>query len=283
VNGSATIDYDKAAWDVLAANYGLPQPTLTLAAFFNQAQANALTYQQILSELQTNPPPIYTNQIYAMNGATVTNLPARTTQPTTFAYTPGQLTNHTGRIGLGGIARFKVSDPPGGGNSGNLLYGDFTLQYTNARIALGGSGWYLRGNIPPATAAFDLLNVVTVETNNSLAISGDLGVSYEVANLLYSTPADALRVVGNFTFTGAIFNPVPAISRVALSGGNIIYNATNGNAGGSYTVLSCTNVALPLAAWTTNTSGVFDSNGACSNSISLNSGEPARFYRLRQP
>ncbi|NOS71293.1 MAG: hypothetical protein HOP33_15340, partial [Verrucomicrobia bacterium] len=39
-SGSATIDYDKAAWDVLAVNYGLPQPTLTLAAFFNQTQAN---------------------------------------------------------------------------------------------------------------------------------------------------------------------------------------------------------------------------------------------------
>lgn len=282
-SGSATFDYDRATWDLLAANYGLPQPTLTLAAFFNQTQANTLTYAQTLSVTQTNPSPVYTNQVYAMNGATVTNLPNRTTQPTTFAFAPGNLTNHTGSIGLGGIARFKVTDPPGGGNSGNLLFGDFTLQFSTARSGAprSGSGWYLKGNIPPIVPTFDLLNVNIIETPQSFTLTGDLCVTYEVANLLYSTPADALRDVGDFVFTATIASSVPAISVATVSGSNFIVQATNGIAGTSYAVLSSTN--LTASAWVTNASGVFDSSGTASNAIPLNPGEPMRWYRLKQP
>ncbi len=283
--GKATINYDQSAWNALASGLGVGQPVLTLAAFFNQAQANALNTGQIFNTVQANPP--YTNEIYGLNGATVTNLaavngfPGRTTQPTTFTYQRGNLTNQTGSIGLGGVAEFAVSPAAGGGV---LLFGDYTLQYNSSRIALGGSGWYLKDNIAPAAAAFDLINVTVVETNTSFAISGDLGVSFEVANFLYGTPGDTLADVGTFTFTGyTVPLTTPVISQFAAAGGNLVLQATNGLAGSGYTLLSTTNLALPTSAWTTTATGSFDGNGVSSNSITINPNEPARFFRLQQP
>ncbi len=208
VSGSATIDYDKTAWDGLASGFGIGLPALTLGAFFDQAQSNARTQSQL--QLDPNPggPVSYLGQVYAMNGPSVANLTQRYTQPTTFAYTPGNLSGHTGSIGLGGVDRFDTLLGP-------VLSGDYTLQFDSARSFVGGSGWYLKGNIPPVGALFDLLNVSIVEAPGSLSISGDLCVTAEVANFLYNTPGDTLKDVGNFTFTAAT---VPEPSALALIG-----------------------------------------------------------------
>jgi hypothetical protein len=204
LSGSATIDYDKTAWNGLASGFGAGPNILTLDRYFTQADANALTGAQLLSAA-AQPSPSYTGQIYAMNGTSVSNLAGRNTQATNFNFTLGNPQAETGAIGLGGVARFAVSPLIGGGD---IEYGDFTLQYSAARLGLGGSGWYLKNNIAPAGAAFDILNVSVVETPTTLSISGDLGVSYEVANFLYGTPSDQGVDVGNFSFTGAIA-PVP--------------------------------------------------------------------------
>jgi hypothetical protein len=277
VAGKAVINYNQTAWEALASGYG-PTPVLTLSAFFNQAQADALTQSQLLSTNQTGYS--YTNQIYAMNGAAVTNLSSRYTQPTTFLYPRGALTNHVGKIGLGGVARFAVY----GGAYGNLLYGDYTLQYDSSRIALGGSGWYLYNNIPPSAAAFDLINVSVVETTNYFTISGDLGVSFEVANFLYATPGDTLADVGTFNFTGyTVPFTTPVVSSLAVSGGNVTLQGTNGLAGSGYSVLSTTNLALPVAAWDVSAAGTFSGDGKTTNLIPVSAGERARFYQLQQP
>ena len=117
-------------------------------------------------------------------------------------------------IGLDGIARFTVAPPVGG----VMLYGDYTLQYDATRIGglYLGTGWYLQGNIPPSAAAFDILNVNVVETPTSLSVSGDLGVSYEVANFLYSTPTDQGANVGSFAFTAQVV-PEPSVGVLLLT------------------------------------------------------------------
>jgi hypothetical protein len=151
-------------------------------------------------------------------------------------------------------------------------------------LALGGTGWYLFVNIPPAAAAFDLLNVAVVETSTSFTISGDLGVSFEVANFLYGTPGDWLANVGSFTFTGyTVPFSTPVISQWAVTGGGLMVQGTNGLAGSSYSVLSSTNLAQPLSEWTTVAIGAFDRNGMASTAIAFTPGEPARFFRLQQP
>ncbi len=212
-SGSATINYIKSAWDNLASGYGLGPNLLTLDSYFDRAAADSRTSAQIQSG-PAIPGSSYTGETYSMNGASVINLTGRTNQPTTFSYTPGNPQGGTGVIGLDGIARFTVAQPVGG----VLLYGDYTLQYDPTRIGglKLGTGWYLKDNIPPAAAAFDILNVSVIETPTTLTISGDLGVTYEVANLLYSTPTDQGANVGSFTFTAQVV-PEPSVCVLMLS------------------------------------------------------------------
>jgi len=195
VRGQAEIDYDLAAWATLAAGFA-PPPVLFLDEVFDQAEANAADYNGILS-IDDDIDPDGDNLIYEMNGAVVVNQTGRTTQPTTFSY-GAELTQHTGAVGLGGITRWDVLP---GGAAGHLLFGDFTLLYDSSRIALGGSGWCLYGNIAPQAVVFDLLNVFVTSEFGSFSVSGDLGISFEMANFLFVTPADHLVDVGDFTFT----------------------------------------------------------------------------------
>ena len=190
--------------------------------------------------------PTYAGQRFVMNGPTVTNQTGRTTQPTTFEYTPGNLTNHTGSIGLGGITRFRVS------SGGNLLYGDFTLFYSTTRHRFGGSGWHLKGNIAPSVAAFDLLNPQVVETPEGFTLTGDLAVSFEIANFLYATPSDALRDVGDFTFTGrlAAASQPATLAAPEQVGDSWRIRAMRGSPGASFTLRSSPDPTLPTASWT---------------------------------
>jgi hypothetical protein len=75
----------------------------------------------------------------------------------------------------------------------------------------------------------------------------------------------------------------PQIGSITASGGNLRLTGIGGTAGASYTWLTTTNVASPVATWTTNSTGVFDASGAFSNSIPVNPSEPARFFWLRTP
>jgi len=215
-SGSAAIDYDQTAWESLASGFG-PTPVLTLSAFFDQSQVDARTMSQLLSD--PAPATNYLGQGYAMYGSVVTNGVGQYAQPTTFVFTPSDLTNGTGVIGLGGATRFAVY----GGAGGDLLYGDFTLQYSTNRFAYGGTGWYLKGNFPPAGAAFDPMNVNITESPGSFTITGDLGVSWEVANLLYGTPSDTLADVGNFSFTGFTAVPEPMTITLVACGAGLLW------------------------------------------------------------
>jgi hypothetical protein len=276
--GFATIDYDQAAWSLLAAESGLEMPVMTLSAFFNQAEANALDYNQVLKEPQATYS--YLGQIYTMNGSTVVNRSGRTTQPTTFEFTPGALTQHTGRIGLGGITRFAVN------GGGNLLFGDFTLQYDKARLARGGTGWYVRGNIPPVGAVYDLLNVAVTEGSTSISLSGDLSVTFEIANLLYSTPADTLRDVGDFRFVAEIETSLPQLpflSGLVQADGRWLIRVTQGLPGAGFSVLSSTDCTTPSSNWLVLTSGLFDAQGNGSVEVNLDTSETSRYYRIQLP
>jgi hypothetical protein len=75
----------------------------------------------------------------------------------------------------------------------------------------------------------------------------------------------------------------PTIQHVAVSGGNFIMSGTNNSgAGGTYHVLTATNLLLPRTNWTVLTNGNFDGTGkfAFTNAIGTNS---RRFYTLQEP
>jgi hypothetical protein len=63
----------------------------------------------------------------------------------------------------------------------------------------------------------------------------------------------------------------------------LVLTGSGGTPGAAYAWLTSTNLATPLAEWTTNTSGTFNSSGDFSNSISINPAEPEVYFRLKTP
>jgi hypothetical protein len=75
---------------------------------------------------------------------------------------------------------------------------------------------------------------------------------------------------------------LPGFNAPYVSGSNLILTGA-GTPGNSYVLLTSTNVAAPLAAWTTNATGVFNGAGVFSNAIPISVSPPAHFFRLRTP
>ena len=73
----------------------------------------------------------------------------------------------------------------------------------------------------------------------------------------------------------------PQFNSTAVSGGNLILSGT-GTPNGTYSILTSTNVAAPLATWVTNSVGSFSGNGTFSNAIPVG-GNGQRFFLLKTP
>jgi autotransporter-associated beta strand protein len=85
------------------------------------------------------------------------------------------------------------------------------------------------------------------------------------------------------SFTYVNVPTLPVVNQPVISGGNLILTGSGGTANAGYTWLTSTNVAAPIASWTTNTTGNFDGSGDFSNAIPVSPSIPAKFFRLRTP
>lgn len=84
-------------------------------------------------------------------------------------------------------------------------------------------------------------------------------------------------------FSGPTTRPPPGLTQIQISGTNVVLNATNGFVGGTYYVLTTTNVSTPLTGWVpvlTNDLGA-SGNFTLTVSNALGSGLPRQFYILR--
>jgi hypothetical protein len=99
----------------------------------------------------------------------------------------------------------------------------------------------------------------------------------------YTWDTSQLSASGKITVTGAIAGPV--IGRVdysQLANGTLTFNATNGTPNGAYSILTSTNVALPLSSWTTIQTGNYDGNGNITSlPVNVNPALPQSFYLLK--
>jgi fibronectin-binding autotransporter adhesin len=77
----------------------------------------------------------------------------------------------------------------------------------------------------------------------------------------------------------------PSFSSIHTSGNNIVLNASGGTPNGPVTVLSSTNLLIPLNQWSTVTTGSFDNSGNFTYTVTgaLTSGLPQQFYILAIP
>jgi hypothetical protein len=105
------------------------------------------------------------------------------------------------------------------------------------------------------------------------AIDPGIGFTFDSRNLGTVSARPALEI-------SAL--PRPGISGIAVPATDVVISATNGVAGGTYNVLSSTNVALPLSQWIPLATNQLSASGAfaftLTNATSL---APYQFFILR--
>ena len=120
---------------------------------------------------------------------------------------------------------------------------------------------------------------VTVQSGTNETDTNSDSPSANVNAPIFGYGTSALTAADKFTFTVA----TPTIQHVSMNGGNFIMSgANNSGPGGTYHVLTSTNLLLARTNWTVLTSGSFDGSGKFSftNAIGTN---PRLFYILRVP
>jgi autotransporter-associated beta strand protein len=130
---------------------------------------------------------------------------------------------------------------------------------------------------------------VVVTGTNSLAYNdtfnlfdwGTRSGSFSVINLPAGYLWDTSQLNVNGTIRVLAVSPA-RITSSTVSGGNLVLQGAGGPPGTTYSWLTSTNVAAPVSTWTTNSTGVFDSNGSFSNAFPTTT-LPARFFRLKTP
>ncbi len=85
---------------------------------------------------------------------------------------------------------------------------------------------------------------------------------------------------GQITGGHGVVVSIPRFGGIHLSGTTLSLSASNGTASGPWTLLQCTNVAVPLSLWQTNTMGNFDSSGNLSLSLPNTVTNQQEFYIL---
>lgn len=206
-------------------------------------------------------------QLAVAPGATVSPAGTNTMLGITTGANPLGTLSATSNIVLSGTAVMKLN---GSGTNdviqagGNLSYGG-TLSLVNL------------GAAPLAAGdAFKLFNAAGTYTG-------------AFASLVPATPGDGLLWDTNSLSvdgTLKVVNAAPAqpgIASITVAGGNVILSGTNGPAGGTYYVLTSTNVALALTNWTALATNQFSGTGTFSFTNAVNAGEPQRFYLLQVP
>jgi len=95
--------------------------------------------------------------------------------------------------------------------------------------------------------------------------------------------APGLNWTNKLTVNGSIDvvgTPLPKFASITLLGTNVIITGTNGLADAPYTVLTSTNVVLPLSNWVNIATNQFGPNGEFSFTNGIAPGIPQRFYRI---
>jgi hypothetical protein len=139
------------------------------------------------------------------------------------------------------------------------------------------------------------LNDVDTTSTNGIPVNSDThsiyysgatavpdAISYTVQDVRTNPPAIYRPGDTQRTASGIIvLLPPPAITIAHSLGGNLMLSGTGGIPGGYYSVLTTTNVILPLNQWQSFTTNNFDSNGNFSFTSAPGSNASQGFYLLR--
>lgn len=98
----------------------------------------------------------------------------------------------------------------------------------------------------------------------------------------FSTTVNASGVWLTFTPGGVVLRQ-PGIASIAISSNQLSLVITNGTAGTTFNVVTTTNLALPLSAWTPVSTNTFSGSGAYTNNVTITAGASQRFYAIKAP
>jgi hypothetical protein len=158
----------------------------------------------------------------------------------------------------------------------------YDINNTNASLILGANGeMFLHQTDHFASVTvngFSLTNgTYSFATLNS-TYPGNFPATWTQQTNSTATSGSGEIIVGN-----VVVGPpsTPHITHISLSGTSLSISATNGTAGGSWTLLQTTNIALPLIQWQTNCAGSFDGGGNLSTNIVNTATNRQEFYLLK--
>jgi len=179
-------------------------------------------------------------------------------------------TNSIGTLTLSGAATFAGT---------NFI--EINKSSTNDQVVAGGAvtygGTLVLANLGPAYAAGDSFKIFT---GASYSGAFTLSPASPGAGLAWDT--SSLTIDGTLKVAAAVSTP-PTIQSIRVTGGNVILTGTNNTgAGGTYRVLTSTNVAVPLTNWVLLTNGTFDGAGQFSSTNPV-TGNRQQFYSLQVP
>lgn len=177
--------------------------------------------------------------------------------------------------------------------------GYYDTVFVTTNVSLNGSlnVNLINGFTPAATQSFAVLmstNVAIANVSGSIsgtfnnllsgervAVNGDTNVTFNVV-----ISANAVVLTNYQSAVSSAVAPTNVVATlVNISGTNyVVITGTGGSGSSGYTILTTTNLATPLASWTTNATGVtFGLGGSVNYTNAVNPGNPEIFYRLRVP
>jgi uncharacterized repeat protein (TIGR03803 family) len=173
------------------------------------------------------------------------------------------------------------SDEAGTNTDGAYPYGDLVLSGGTlyGTTQEGGDGYGTVYSVSTDGMVFTVLYTFT----NGFDGSGPVGGLVLSSNMLYGTTLQGGAHGGGTLFSLALPAPSLVITSINFEGSNLVIGATNGVAGGTYTALMSTNVALPLTEWLPVATNVLATNGSFTIAVT-NAAAPApsqHFYILR--
>jgi len=208
-----------------------------------------------------------------------------------FVLAPGQMLAGNGTV-LGNVTASGSVSP--GTSIGRLtISGNATLT-GNTLMELTKAGPFFTNDILSVSGTLTCGGTLTVtRTGDALAANDSFqlfvagGFSGDFAN--YSLPsldqglAWDTSTVNSDGWLRVISNFAPVIGSVTIINGEIVVTGSGGAAGGTYHVVTATNVTLPMLQWLPIATNTFDGSGnfAFTNSVSL--AEQQQFFRVHVP
>ncbi len=213
----------------------------------------------------------------------------------------GPTTISAGTLSGSGIIAGPVTIFPGatlsaGGNSiGTLTINNALTNAGVTAIRLNKSGAVLTNDAVAGVSTLVLGGTLRLAASGDQITVGDsfklfFAQDYEffLTNIVPATPGTNLvwntnNLPVNGTLAVALGNVKPQVGQTYLAGASLIWSGSGGAAGYGYSILSSTNLALPLTNWSLVGTGVFDGSGNFAVTNTLPYGGPQQFYDLRIP